>query len=188
MMNGQLLLVSHPESVKASEAYSNAIKSELEASRLGPALSAMALAPSVANASALNNALDTVYSRHNLIRRGSHFSPIRSKQGFAEVIYGIGAALDNLDQAIKPSSVDIEAAWKEQAKIATLFNEVSRYAIEHRAFVASEHRRELERFAETCATLNVLSLGALVTGVMMMLSLFLRRLNVSRSEDGYELV
>lgn len=188
MLQNQMIAQQDQATSYASEAYSNAIKSELEASRLGPALSLMKIAPSPENSAVLLNALDTVYARHNLISRAAAFQPIREYPEFRDLLAQMRISLDVMDEAIGVSTVDFSTAWKAQAELAVFFNEVSRYALENRARTEANRMRDLERFAWTCATYNMLSLASMATGGLLLLTVLLGRRQRDPASERYELV
>ena len=161
---------------RSTELYMSSMKSEVEVSRLGTAIAGMRIFPSQSNYVALGEALDIMFSRHRLAELSFSAVQMSQKNLMNSTLAQIERVLAQLDEDLAIDALDLEDAWRSQAELAVLFNEVTRLALEHQGRVRRDIQRDTERFSQTCSSLIILSLASVVVGCLLLASLLLARI------------
>lgn len=172
---------------RSTELYLSSLKSEVEVSRMATAISAMRIFPSQPNFYGLGEALDVIFSRHRLATLSFSSDGWVASEAMTHTLKQSERVLMRLDIELALESLDLPAAWRSQAELAVLFNEVSRLALERHSRVKRDLVRETERFSQKCSSFIILALGSVVVGLLLLGTLIASRVRTDAVGD-HELV
>ena len=172
---------------RSGELYLSSLKSEVEVSRMATAISAMRIFPSQPNFHGLGEALDVIFSRHRLATLSFSSDGWVGSEAMSYTLSQSERVLVRLDAELAVESLDLSAAWRSQAELAVLFNEVSRLALERHSRVKRDLVRETERFSQKCSSFIIVALGSVVVGLLLLGTLIASRVRMNAVGD-HELV
>lgn len=173
----------------AEELYGVAMKSEVEAARLGYSISLYRANPDETfGRSSLLDGLDIMFSRLHLHDKSAVYSELRENEEYANTLRSIERSLEGLDAELGGGGdIDFERTLALHARLSVALNEVTRMSLDYGSQRHDALKRQVVVFGEQQT--NLMWLGVAVLFVSFLPIIFMSREVIRAKREGhYELV
>lgn len=172
----------------AEELYAVSMKSEVEAARLGMAISQQINGTANdADRSGLLDALDIMFSRLHLHDKSAVFQALKEQELYANTLRTVERTLEGLDTVLLAEDIDYRRALELHARLAVAMNEITRLSLDFGSASHDTLSKQAELFVQRKTSLMWVGVALLFVSFLPLVFMSGDIIRAKR-EGNYELV